>query len=71
MTPSAQLADYVLPADSWLERPWLHDMFGWMSTVRFSEKAMDPPGECKEHVRILEADRGCPRHAASRAVGHA
>ncbi len=47
MTPSAQLADYILPADSWLERPWLHDMFGWMSTVRFSEKAMEPPGECK------------------------
>ena len=47
MTPSAQLADYVLPADSWLERPWLHEMFGWMSTVRFSEKAMDPPGECR------------------------
>jgi len=47
MTPSAQLADYVLPADSWLERPWLHDMFGWMSTVRFSEKAMDPPGDCR------------------------
>jgi acetylene hydratase len=47
MTPSAQLADYVLPADSWLERPWVHDMFGWMSTVRFSEKAMDAPGECR------------------------
>lgn len=47
MTPSAQLADYILPADSWLERPWIHDMFGWMSTIRFSEKAMDPPGDCK------------------------
>jgi anaerobic selenocysteine-containing dehydrogenase len=47
MTPSAQLADYVLPADSWLERPWLHDMFGWMSTIRFSEKSMEPPGECR------------------------
>ena len=38
MTPSAQLADYVLPADSWLERPWLSDMFGWMSAYRPSEK---------------------------------
>ncbi|MGI9355671.1 MAG: molybdopterin-containing oxidoreductase family protein [Rhizobiaceae bacterium] len=46
MTPSAQLADYVLPADSWLERPWLMDSFGWMSTVRTSEKSMEPPGEC-------------------------
>jgi len=46
MTPSAQLADYVLPADSWLERPWLMDSFGWLSTVRPSEKSMEPPGEC-------------------------
>ncbi len=47
MTPSAQLADYVLPADSWLERPWLMDSFGWMSTVRTSEKSMEPPGQCR------------------------
>lgn len=47
MTPSAQLADYILPADSWLERPWLTDTFGWMSTVRTSEKAMEPPGEAR------------------------
>lgn len=47
LTPSAQLADYVLPADSWLERPWLTDAFGWMSTVRPSEQAMEPPGECR------------------------
>jgi anaerobic selenocysteine-containing dehydrogenase len=47
MTPTAQLADYVLPADSWLERPWLHDSFGWTSMVRPSQKSMDPPGECE------------------------
>ncbi len=47
MTPSAQLADYVLPGDSWLERPWLTDSFGWSSTVRVSEKSMEPPGEAK------------------------
>ena len=47
MTPSAQLADYVLPGDSWLERPWLSDGFGWMSTYRPSEQAMEPPGEAK------------------------
>ena len=45
MTPTAQLADYILPGDSWLERPWLTDAFGWMSMYRPSEKAMDPPGE--------------------------
>ncbi|MEM6484610.1 MAG: molybdopterin-dependent oxidoreductase [Pseudomonadota bacterium] len=47
MTPTAQLADYVLPADSWLERPWLHDTFGWSSMVRPSEQSMDTPGACK------------------------
>ena len=47
MTPSAQLADYVLPADSWLERPMMFDGFGWVSTVRTSEQSMEPPGECR------------------------
>ncbi|MBB5188724.1 anaerobic selenocysteine-containing dehydrogenase [Zhongshania antarctica] len=45
MTPTAQLADYVLPGDSWLERPWLTDAFGWMSAYRPSEQSMEPPGE--------------------------
>lgn len=45
MTPTAQLADYVLPGDSWLERPWLTDSFGWMSSYRASEQSMEPPGE--------------------------
>lgn len=47
MTPSAQLADYVLPADSWLERPFLLDHFGGASLIRISEKSMEPPGECR------------------------
>ena len=47
MTPTAQLADYVLPGDSWLERPWLTDGYGWTSTYRPSQKSMAAPGECK------------------------
>ena len=47
MTPTAQLADYVLPGDSWLERPWLWDGFGWLSLYRPSQQSMEPPGECK------------------------
>ena len=42
MTPTAQLADYVLPGDSWLERPSM------MAGV--SDQAMEPPGECKDFV---------------------
>ena len=47
MTPSAQLADYVLPGDSWLERPVLMDGSGWSNVLRISEKSMEPPGECR------------------------
>ena len=47
MTPTAQLADYVLPGDSWLERPNLFDYFEWHSMLRPSAQAMQPPGECK------------------------
>jgi len=47
MTPTAQLADYILPGDSWLERPWLMDAYGWVSTYRPSQQAMEPPGEAR------------------------
>ena len=47
MTPSCQLADYILPADSWLERPWLFDNMTWLSHYRTSEQSMSPPGECR------------------------
>ena len=42
LTPTAQLADYVLPGDSWLERP------GMMAGI--SDQSMEPPGECKSIV---------------------
>ena len=42
LTPTAQLADYVLPGDAWLERPSM------MAGV--SEQAMEAPGECKDFV---------------------
>ncbi len=42
LTPTAQLADYVLPGDSWLERP------GMMAGL--SDQAMDAPGECRSIV---------------------
>lgn len=63
MTPSAQLADYILPADSWLERPWLMDGFGWISTYRASEKAVEPPGETRSTFQFwkhLAAELGQP-----------
>ena len=47
MSPTAQMADYVLPGDSWLERPWLSDSYGWSSVYRPSQQSMQPPGECR------------------------
>ncbi len=47
LTPTAQLADYVLPGDSWLERPALLDGMGWVRTYRTSQQAVVPPGECR------------------------
>ena len=46
-SPTAQLADYILPSDSWLERPMLGDGYGWTGIYRFGEQTVDPPGECR------------------------
>jgi anaerobic selenocysteine-containing dehydrogenase len=46
-TPTAQLADYILPGDAWLERNCLSDGFGWTSIYRPSQKVVEPPGECR------------------------
>lgn len=46
-TPTAQLADYILPGDAWLERSCLSDGFGWTAIYRPSQKVVEPPGECR------------------------
>ncbi|PZR36693.1 molybdopterin-dependent oxidoreductase [Caulobacter segnis] len=64
MTPTAQLADYVMPADSWLERPWMMDGYGWVSIYRPSQKAMEPPEECRstfDFWRTLAAAMDMPQ----------
>ncbi len=47
MTPCAEIADYVLPSASWLERPWLMDNFGEDCEVYGGEQALpcSMPGE--------------------------
>ncbi|PDH40321.1 MAG: hypothetical protein CNE99_03925 [OM182 bacterium MED-G24] len=44
ITPTEQLGDYVLPGDSWLERPSM--------MVGISDQAMQPPGECRSIVHF-------------------
>lgn len=47
MTPSAELADYILPGDAWTERDALADGLGWSSIFRTSQKAVEPRGEAR------------------------
>lgn len=48
ITPTAQLADYVLPGDCFLERPVLYNFQEWISVYMTSQKAVEPPGECRD-----------------------
>lgn len=47
MTPSAVLADYILPAASWLERPVMTSTYGVSDWLIASEKAIEPMFERK------------------------
>ena len=49
MSPTAQISDYVLPGDAWLERPSMQ--------AGISEQAMEPPGECRNIVTLLARAR--------------
>ncbi|MBI4334487.1 MAG: molybdopterin-dependent oxidoreductase [Chloroflexi bacterium] len=40
LTPSAELADYVLPVASWLERPYISDVGGTDSDIYAGEQAL-------------------------------
>jgi anaerobic selenocysteine-containing dehydrogenase len=46
MTSTAQLADYVLPGDAWIERPNLVNGFDVSSWFQTSQKLREAPGEC-------------------------
>lgn len=46
-TPTAQLADFILPADAWTERPALADGFGWTAIARGSQQAVPKPAGCR------------------------
>jgi len=48
MTPTAQLADYVLPAASWLERPMCSTQEDFTDVVWGGARAIPPMGERKD-----------------------
>ncbi len=47
LTPTAELADYVLPVTPWMERPYLFTLMSTDNTIRGGEKALPSaiPGE--------------------------
>ncbi|MGB9886544.1 MAG: molybdopterin-containing oxidoreductase family protein [Moorellales bacterium] len=55
MTPTAQLADYVLPAASWLERPLCTTTEDWFPVVVGGERAVPPLGERHEDYQFWRA----------------
>jgi len=46
MTPTAMLADYVLPGDVFSERNHMADAWSWRNGLTLSQKAVEPPPEC-------------------------
>ncbi|KXA97449.1 hypothetical protein AKJ39_03295 [candidate division MSBL1 archaeon SCGC-AAA259J03] len=51
LTPTAMMADYVLPAASWLERPYLYNGYGFGSFLMGAERAVPPKIEEKYNRR--------------------
>ncbi|ULK98517.1 molybdopterin-dependent oxidoreductase [Bradyrhizobium sp. I71] len=52
MCPTAQLADYVLPAANWAEKLGIHNHWDWHPIVIGGEKALEPPGECRDEFHF-------------------
>lgn len=53
MTPTAQLADYVLPAATWLERDICTNMGDYVSLVFGGERATKPLGERRDTYQFF------------------
>ena len=59
LTPTAQLADYVLPADMWAERDVLGNDYDAGPGLAVSQAICEPVGECKDWYFVVKglADR--------------
>lgn len=52
LTPTAELADYLLPPATWLETEDVVDSFGYYGYVAARPKVMEPLGECRDDDQI-------------------
>jgi len=53
MTPSAELADYVLPSATYLECDDICDAFTYTNFIAARQKAIEPVGECRDDNEVL------------------
>ena len=67
MTPTAMLADYVLPAASKLEKPMCETHEDFSPSIRASERAVDPIGERREELLLW---KGLQRDLVSVSTSH-
>ena len=52
MTPTALLADYVLPGDVFTERKHVADSWSWGTRLTLSEKVVEPPAEASSSFQF-------------------
>ncbi len=52
MTPTAMLADYILPGDVFSERNHLADSWSWTTRLTLNEKVVEPPAESSSTFRF-------------------
>jgi len=52
LTPTAELADYLIPPATWLEREDVVDAFGYYGYVCPRPKVIEPVGECRDEDQL-------------------
>lgn len=50
-TPTAELADFILPTTTWLERDDCCDSM-YLNSIAARQKAIDPPPECRDDMQV-------------------
>jgi anaerobic selenocysteine-containing dehydrogenase len=52
-TPTADIADYILPPACWLERDELVDATSYPNFISARQRAVEPVGECRDEYEVL------------------
>ncbi len=52
-TPTADIADYILPPASWLEREEIADTQNYPNFIAARQKVIEPVGECRDEYEVL------------------